>query len=223
MIRAAAAASAYGPGGHSAAMRALRRRRDGSVSIRVSVKPASVAASQVTTSCAGGTPTIESPTSSGDASSSSATRALAPETIAWGADPRILARGSRSSRTPRSTRSRWAAPAQTTIDAAAIPPSLLSRATPSSPCHSTPPARSAMTSTEAPPAVNMSVDPDTWTAKLSIGAASAMSSAFPSAMRPFSSISRIEGTTFLRASACASAPPSSPAPMMATSRIGGLL
>jgi hypothetical protein len=65
----------------------------------------------------------------------------------------------------------------------------------------------------------MSVVPLIWVEKLSIGAACAMSRAFPAAIDPASSIRRIDRTTSRRASTCAVAPPSSPAPRIATSRM----
>ena len=69
----------------------------------------------------------------------------------------------------------------------------------------------------------MSVDPESCVANPSTGAACAMSSAFPAATRPVSSMSRIDATTPRRASTCAIAPPSSPAPIMATSCIAAAI
>ena len=63
---------------------------------------------------AGGTPSTVSATSRGDPFASSATSARAAAASASGADPNSRARVKRSSRTPRSTSSRCAAPAHTT-------------------------------------------------------------------------------------------------------------
>src|SRR3954463_9621019 len=68
----AAAASAYGPVGHSAVTRASSRRRDGSSTNRVSASPATVASAHAITVWAGGTPSTDSDTSRGDPLTASA-------------------------------------------------------------------------------------------------------------------------------------------------------
>ena len=70
----------------------------------------------------------------------------------------------------------------------------VSIAIPSSPSHSPRPARSATTIRAAPAAVARSVDPDTFVANASIGDACMMSSAWPLATLPRSSIRRIVGS-----------------------------
>ena len=192
-------------------------------STRVTANPPIVTSSQGTTTCAGGTPSTANATSAGDPLVSSATMARTALASASGADPKIVDRLSPSARTPRSTSSRCADPAHSTIGDSAslrIRPIIVS---PSSPCHSPAPARSASTNTIDPAAETMSCAPDTRVENDSMGAACMMSSALPVAIWPLSSTRQMVRTMSRRARWCASAPPSSPAPMMATSGIGGLL
>src|SRR4051812_10663216 len=215
----AAAASAYGPRGHSALTRAASRRRDGSSSSRVNARPANVASDQGTTMCSGGTPTIVSATSRGEPLTASATSARAAAARDCGAEPNSRARGILSSRTPRSISSRCDAPAQTITADAAVCCNRFSSASPPSPCHSPPATRSATITSDARAAIEMSVLPESCVEKPSTGAAWTMSRDLPAATRRVSSISVTARTRFDRASACASAPPKSPAPIMATSCI----
>ena len=117
-----------------------------------------VASSHGITVCAGGTPSTVSATSRGDPFDSSATSARAAAGERFGRRSEQPRAREASSRTPRSTSSRCDAPAHTTTALGAVCDSRFSSSSPSSPCHSPPPTRSARTTIAAPAAVDTSVD-----------------------------------------------------------------
>ena len=162
--------------------RALRRRRDGSSTRRVSAKPATVASSHGITVCAGGTPSTDSATSRGDPSTASATSARAAAASDSGADPnRRVAReleladaaiDQLALRRPGAQDHRAGRRSATAASAApALPRPAIRR----------PRSRSARITIAAPAAIETSVAPESCVAKPSTGAACAMSSALPAA------------------------------------------